>query len=516
MATSTGWQKGLTMQVEVLTSGLTQLKLTTIAWTQDSGGGSQQLNPRPYEINVYDTGGNHRRTYITYTYYSYNPDDTVNTVTDARGASATYGYNNRHLLTAINYVVPSGVAATSNVAYGYDSVGNRTSMTDGLGSVSYVYNALSQMTSETRTFTGVGSYKIAYEYGLVGQLTSLSHYNNADVLNTQVGYNYDKMGRVTGVTGSGYAGVSTYASNLQYRAFGGLKSMTYGNSAQLSLQYDNRLRLTKWDIPNLVGSGDGYEYNYSILGDNSFRVSRARNIYDPTLNRSYDYDHLGRLEVAHSGNEADAHVGLGNWGSPPNGPYSYHYGYDQYGNLNYRIGWGGTNPSYSATFTNNRLPNMVFDASGNMTDAGGGWTFQYDATGQQTLSAINGQYMYYDGDRLRGKKTVAGATTYYLRSSVLGGQVVAEIGGGGGWSRGYVYPGSQLLAIQSGGVYWMHQDPVTKGERVTDGSRTVVSAIELDPWDGSYDLTDPQSFNRYSYTQNDPVNFTDTGLVLTL
>jgi hypothetical protein len=30
-----------------------------------------------------------------------------------------------------------------------------------------------------------------------------------------------------------------------------------------------------------------------------------------------------------------------------------------------------------------------------------------------------------------------------------------------------------------------------------------------DPWEGSYDLTDPQSFNRYAYVQNDPVNFTD-------
>jgi len=30
-----------------------------------------------------------------------------------------------------------------------------------------------------------------------------------------------------------------------------------------------------------------------------------------------------------------------------------------------------------------------------------------------------------------------------------------------------------------------------------------------DPYDGSYSLTDPQSFNRYSYTQNDPVNFVD-------
>jgi hypothetical protein len=30
-----------------------------------------------------------------------------------------------------------------------------------------------------------------------------------------------------------------------------------------------------------------------------------------------------------------------------------------------------------------------------------------------------------------------------------------------------------------------------------------------DPYYGSYNLTDPQSLNRYAYTQNDPVNFVD-------
>lgn len=30
-----------------------------------------------------------------------------------------------------------------------------------------------------------------------------------------------------------------------------------------------------------------------------------------------------------------------------------------------------------------------------------------------------------------------------------------------------------------------------------------------DPYGGSYDITNPQSFNRYSYAQNDPVNFVD-------
>jgi RHS repeat-associated protein len=170
---------------------------------------------------------------------------------------------------------------------------------------------------------------------------------------------------------------------------------------------------------------------------------------------------------------------------------------------------------------------------------------------------------YYDGDRLRGKKIENGTATYYLRSSVLGGQVVAEMNGSGAFTRGYVYLGSELLAVQqSGQVNWVHQDPVAKSKRVTDSSGNVVSAVELDPWggetnrssneafqphkfttyerdvngdddamnrrynrwwsrfeqpdpyDGSYSPTHPQSFNRYSYVQNDPVNNTDpTGLL---
>jgi YD repeat-containing protein len=96
------------------------------------------------------------------TTYSYFGDDDTQTVTDARGASITYG-------------VPGGVAATPNVTFGYDSVGNRTNMTDGLGSVSYVYNTMSQLTSETRTFTGVGSYTLSYGYNLSGQLNSITN-----------------------------------------------------------------------------------------------------------------------------------------------------------------------------------------------------------------------------------------------------------------------------------------------------------------------------------------------------
>jgi len=87
-------------------------------------------------------------------------------------------------------------------------------------------------------------------------------------------------------------------------------------------------------------------------------------------------------------------------------------------------------------------------------------------------------------------------TTAYLRSSVLGGRVVVEIGGTspnmGQMLRGYVYLGGQLVAVQesnrAGGagdrVLWVHQDPVTKSQRLTDKDGVVVSWVDLGPWGG--------------------------------
>src|SRR5882724_6291669 len=291
---------------------------------------------------------------------------------------------------------------------------------------------------------------------------------------------------------------------------------------------------------------------------------------DGTLDRSYEYDHVGRLAYSHSGAEARAHAYSGQWGTM-DGPYSQDYSYDVWGNITHRHGWGGevqgggagqtSDLSYSYDIYNHRT-GFSYDNGGNVT-FDGGQTFTYDATGQQTNASYSGYSLQqsYDCDQLRVKKVENGVGTYYLRSSVMGGQVVAELNWysvAWDWSRGYVYAGSQLLAVQqANSVNWMHEDPVTKSKRVTNSAGTVVSTIELDPWgadtnrsnnaafqpkkftsyerdgngadeamfrrynrqhsrfdqpdpyDGSYDLTNPQSFNRYSYVQNDPVNFTD-------
>ncbi len=488
--------------------------------------------------------------------YNYFADDTTQTVTDARGATTTFAYNNRHLPTSITYGVPAGVAATSNVSFGYDAAGNRTSMTDGSGSVSYSFNTLSQLTSETRSFTGVGSFSLSYSYNLSGELTSITNPWSA-----QVAYNYDKVGRPTSVTGANYGGVSSYVSNITYRAFGGSKQISYNDGRTLSLQYDNRMRVSRWDMPGVMG----WSYSYNNFSENTGRVTYAQNLYDPTLDRAYDYDNVGRLIEAHTGSEARGQL-IGQGGTQ-DGPYAHSYRYDQMGNMWYRVGWGGWfNPWLEQwpSYTNNRLTTnpwtgatMQYDASGNLANDGY-QSYTYDATGQQTYASATGLSQSYDGDRLRVAKTESGVTTYYLRSTLLGGQVVSEINSSGVLQRGYVYLGGQMLAIQqSNQVSWVHQDPVTKSQRVTNSSGTVTSTIDLDPWggetsrssnaafqphkyttyerdanggdeammrrftgkwhrfdqpdpyDGSYDLTNPQSFNRYAYTQNDPVNFVD-------
>jgi len=118
----------------------------------------------------------------TSTTYSYNADNTVNSVIDARGASATYVYNNnRGLVNGINYSPANGVANTPNVSFSYDAVGNRTAMTDALGSASYNYDQLSRMISEMRTFSGVGSYTLGYDYNLAGELTRITDPTNSTI-----------------------------------------------------------------------------------------------------------------------------------------------------------------------------------------------------------------------------------------------------------------------------------------------------------------------------------------------
>src|SRR4029079_7051088 len=136
---------------------------------------------------------------------------------------------------------------------------------------------------------------------------------------------------------------------------------------------------------------------------------------DGTLDRSYDYDHVGRVIEARTGSEARGH--LVGTGGAQDGPYAHSYRYDPMGNMWYRVGWGGWfNPwlEQSPNYVNNRLTtipgtsvSMIYDAAGNLTNDGS-QTYTYDATGQQISASGPGLTQSYDGDGLRVKKVESG------------------------------------------------------------------------------------------------------------
>lgn len=370
----------------------------------------------------------------------YYNDDRVHIETDPRGATATYTYNNRKLVSGISYTAPSGVASKPSVSFGYDQLGVRSSMSDGAGTATYNINNLGQIESETRQFTMSGAptgyFTVNYEYGLAGQLKMIR-----DPFNDQINYGYDKTGRLLSVTGSApFAGVTNYLSGVQYRAWGALKN---------NRSYDIRLRLISSGLIN---------YQYNRAGDMTYADMTTLSPYHQT----FGYDHVGRL-TSISTPEISApteyicttcSVPPGFNGLPPNTkvrPFTTSIGYDEFDNVtntnsNY---WHDIAPNLAASpqvFTttyvngrakkdgvagkvyNNRDEVWTYNAMGQVTyDTRTGQTF--DAAGQMTRSD-NGPNIYinyaYDGDGRQVKfdqKREDGTTElrYRIYSAVLGG-----------------------------------------------------------------------------------------------
>jgi len=475
-------------------------------WTgAENGGGTYQDTTMSYDgygrlaskhvPEQQDSNGN-----PTYTTWAYKSDDAIERVTDGRGASATYIYNNnRHLVNETHYSAPAGIAPTSNVTFGYDAVGNRTSMSDGMGTKSYSYNSLSQLMSETRTFADPSppylnaSFTLNYDYNLAGELKKIT-----DSTNVTINYGFDAIGRVNSVTGSDnlYVGVSNYASTFQYRAWGGLKSMTDGSGHTSSLSYNSKLHPSQFDI-----SGNVVHQNYDYYNDG--RISFVHNTTDANFDRSYGYDHAARLTSALSGAAA--------WGTSGTTPYSETFGYDAFSNLNWRQSdqWNGSfSDSDSSAHSNNRRIGWGYDSDGRNTTIDTR-SYAFDTLGktksmtaQQLLfngnhATVSQSFEYdADGEQLKNGTSQSGitTTTYYVCSTVLGGAVIEELNSSGQKTVGYVYSaGGGRLAIQSGAVIWKQHTPAGTSEYTTNSSNSAIGRTEFDPLGADVSLEAPPS-----------------------
>jgi YD repeat-containing protein len=469
----------------------------------------------------------------TFTEYVYNENHMVQTVTDARLAKTTYSYNNRRQLTGISYdnsqagTPDKPVAPTSAVTFGYDAAGNRKWMDDGPGRVDYQYDQLSRLQTETRQFDGVGSFPLSYGYNLGGQVENVTDWETK-----QINYSYDSTGKLASVTTpTPYAdNISTYASNFQYRAWGALKSFTYGNRRTLSRTYDTRLQLTSSLIAGQTPQGvpEAMKAGYEYYSDG--RISFVDDQLDDRFDRAYEYDLTARLSKGLTGPEARVFAGKP-VGDETQGPYSQNYTYDVWGNLTGKTGdhWSQSQ-SFAATYVNNRRGGWIYDASGKEVsdDSRYGRHFIYDTAGRKTesrehqrrgggqttlfdtdLSLLQG----YDGDGVRARREEQRVTrvnngapqttidvTYYVRSMALGGMVVAELKGQGQVDKKYVYANGQQVVKQWGGfLYWHQADPVTGSTKAeaTQGYNYAEGA-ELDPLGNDVGTYDPYAVDELS------------------
>jgi YD repeat-containing protein len=450
----------------------------------------------------------------TYTSWTYKLDDAIESLTDGRGASATYIYNNnRHFVNEVHYSAPSGVAATPNATFGYDAVGNRTSMTDGSGSMSYNFDQLSRLTSETKTFNGLsGGYTLNYGYNLAGEVTSVTD----QYAGTSFSSVYDNVGRTSSVSGVGYGGVATpFASEIRYRAWGALKSMSYGNNTALSLGYNSRGSVTSYSDA-MVGT------TYQYYDDGRVKFAHDQSYTPESIkDRAFQYDQAGRIAEAYSGAQARDYVNNTNSGVA-DGPFRQNYSYDAWDNLLNQSGrfWSRPQTTEASYNSNDRNTNWSYDNEGNVLSRNDGTTvfqaahYAYDAA---SLSASSSQHSSYfsaadggsiiqdvaneqgfDGDNrlVRAQKTLnisvngslrssSNTTSYELRSTALGGVVISEYNQQGIWQRTYVYAGGQRIGQETRGEtgtalsIWRHVDPVMGDELQTTSAATMIGSTIL-------------------------------------
>lgn len=477
--------------------------------------------------------------------YQYNSYGLVTQRTDPRGVTTTYTYDTLNRLKQVSYnVLSTGVPATPTVSFTYGTNasafnnGRLITMTDGAGSENYTYDNLGRTIKLQKVVSGK-TYTLQYAYNLADELTSVTYPSGRLVQQT-----YDTIGRLTKVADA----AATYANSFSYNSGFQTTGFTYGNGVVAHFSYSlDRLQLASLSYVKGSSTLFSLTYSYAQNGGNNGQITGITDHVDSGRSAVYTYDALGRLSSAVTAGSA----GYPKWGLSMS--------YDRYGNRLNQTPTSGSPPTNSVAI--NTATNQIsgtgysYDANGNMTGDGAN-ALTYDADNRAvSVSGPYGSGSYtYDGNGLRVKKLSGGTSTVYVFS---GAKVVAEYDNGAAPSspsREYIYSGTTLLAKVENSTTTYYQSDQLSNRLITNSSGSVIGQLGHYPFGESwyssgttmkwaftsyerdaesqndyamarYDVnrlgrfaspdpvggtsSDPQSFNRYSYSRNDPINLVD-------
>ena len=298
--------------------------------------------------------------------YTYNANGNPSQVAYGSIGQQDYTYTAGNLIDSI--VTVSGVTQYTN-EYDYDYSGRQISYTEGTDVVSYQYDALGQLVSESRL--GTASYEKTYTYDSRGNRTKMV--SNGATTN----YTYDAANRLLTAAPQTSGTATTYT----YDNAGNLLSETCG-TATVGYSYTADNQLAAVDLGLLRT-----EYTYYPGGLRKTKSTRNTNTNSV----------VGSTQYVWNGND----LVLEDDGTTAT---KYFYGLDLYG-------------SVAATGTTSLMPNYYFhDAHGNVSRITSGivltHTYLYDAFGNQLTTVADDTNPF----RYCGEYYDSETENYYLRA----------------------------------------------------------------------------------------------------
>ncbi|MFJ5987290.1 polymorphic toxin-type HINT domain-containing protein [Lentzea sp. NPDC092896] len=286
-------------------------------------------------------------------------------------------------------------------------------------------------------------------------------------------------------------------------------------------QYDKLRRLTKAFTPlsgdcatTVVGGAAPYqhEYQYDSIGNRTQeRTTSGSNV----VNRKYNYDTANQPHVVRSIDETG-----------PSGTARDEFGYDKTGNTSTRKIAGNTQTiSYDVEGRTSKVVEASGKESSYLYGADGGRLIKREP-GRTTLYLPEGMELVKDDatNTVSGKRYYAhGGNVVALRTST--GRLSYEVGNHQGtpttsvkagdltYQRQYLDPFGKARGPNGGS--WPDDKGFVGGTRDTSGL-THLGAREYDPATGRFladdpimNTANPQQVNGYSYSNNNPVTFSD-------
>jgi RHS repeat-associated protein len=505
------------------------------------------------------------------TQLTYNSDGTLATKTDAKNQQIQYSYDPYGRViqisrgTLVNGQFVEDVTQRTTLAYDGTNGGFSANTAGRLSQVNYAgpdglqftewysYLAAGAVTAKQLTVSGtalgsnIANLNATYAYNSLGQVTTVQYpfaqWSNGSVVTggPQYGYTYDAMNRLNGMTGP---------SNQTL-----VRSVSYGPANQVlqlnaSSFTETRTYNANLQLTSLVSGAYHYNYNYSATQNNGRIQSVSDAVSGETV--AYQYDSLNRLIQASGTGDAQ-------------GAWSQAFTFDGFGNLTQKTGSNAPSNALLATNpANNQLTanGAQYDGNGNLTAYGTGAfaaSYAYDienrmsvATGAGTVESLFGydqeNQRVYQGSYDTSAGVYSNELIYFYGAdgkklgcwslSASGGNYTLTATATNVWFAGRLLTAEDRE--QSIGKYFPFGEdrvnpnppnPANNQEKFATYTRDSATGLDYayqryynsqlgrfhtpDPYRPSAQMTKPQSWNRYGYVQNDPVNGNDpSGLFL--